>query len=198
MPQQVQRDQITGVILAGGQGRRMGGVDKGWVDFEGRPLIEHMLRLLSTQLDNVLINANRSQERYRALGVEVVEDAHAGFQGPLMGIYSAMKASRTPWTLVVPCDTPLLPNTLVTSLSQAVDTQHADIAYACDHDRDHPVIALIRTALVDDLEALLASDERKINRWYARHRQVAVMFDNADMFANINTPEERTHLTGRL
>lgn len=193
--QPVQREEITGVILAGGQGRRMGGVDKGWVEFAGRPLIEHVLETLRGQVDRLLINANRSQARYRTLGVSVIEDAQGGFQGPLMGMYAALSASATPWTLIVPCDTPWLPATLVAELAQAIEAREGEIAYARDGERDHPVVALIRTALKDDLKAALDAGERKIDRWYARHRQVAVTFDDPAAFANINTPEDRAHLS---
>ncbi len=189
--------ELTGLILAGGQGRRMGGVDKGLVAFHDRPLVAHVRERLSGQVAEVLINANRSQARYASLADRVIEDAEGGFQGPLMGIYSGLRAAATPWLVVVPCDTPALPEDLVARLVAGLGD--ADIAVACDGERLHPVVALIRTALADDLAAALAGGERKIDRWYARHAWRRVDFSDCPAaFANLNTDDERQRLEAAL
>lgn len=190
-------DEISVVILAGGQGRRMGGVDKGWTIFAGRPLIVHVLSRLQGQADTLLINANRSLDAYRDLGVPVIEDRESGFQGPLMGIWSGMMAASTPWVMVVPCDTPALPLDLVSRLGAGLhgDGGESDIAVAHDGERAHPVVALIRRSLADDLGAALAAGERKIDRWYARHAWRYVDFsDRPEAFANLNSPEDKAAL----
>lgn len=190
-------DEITVLILAGGQGRRMGGVDKGWTRLADRPLIAHVLSRLQGQAGRVLINANRSLEAYRDLGPDVVEDREGGFQGPLMGIWSGLSASTTPWVLVVPCDSPALPMDLVKRMRHGIGEN--DIAVAHDGGRAHPVVALIRRALADDLGQALAAGERKIDRWYARHAWGYVDFsDQSDAFANLNSPEDRDRLAQRF
>lgn len=189
--------ELTGLILAGGQGRRMGGVDKGLVAFHGRPLVAYVGERLAGRVAEVLINANRSQDQYAPLADRVIEDAEGGFQGPLMGIYSGLRAAATPWLVVLPCDTPALPEDLVTRLVAGLGD--ADIAVACDGERLHPVVALIRTALADDLGAALAGGERKIDRWYTRHNWRRVDFSDCPAaFANLNTDEERQRLEAAL
>ncbi|WP_299235394.1 molybdenum cofactor guanylyltransferase MobA [uncultured Halomonas sp.] len=184
---------LTGLILAGGQGRRMGGVDKGLVPFAGRPLVAHVRDRLAGRVAELLVNANRSLADYDDFADRVIEDAEDGYQGPLMGIYSGLRAARTPWLLVVPCDTPRLPDDLVSRLVTGIGK--ADIAVAGDGQRLHPVVALMRTSLADDLAAALAAGERKIDRWYARHDWVQVDFaEGEDAFANLNTQEEKRRL----
>lgn len=190
-------DDITGVILAGGQGRRMGGVDKGWTSFDGRPLIAHVLSRLAPQVTTLLINANRSLDAYRDLGPAVIEDREGGYQGPLMGIWSGLSAASSPWVVVVPCDTPALPMDLVSRLWAGIGDN--DIAVAHDGERAHPVVALIRRALVDDLGEALMAGERKIDRWYARHAWCHVVFaDQALAFANLNRPEDKDALAAHF
>ncbi|MDR5903085.1 MULTISPECIES: molybdenum cofactor guanylyltransferase MobA [Halomonas] len=188
---------LTGLILAGGQGRRMGGVDKGLVPFAGRPLVAHVRDRLAGQVAELLVNANRSLADYDDFADRVIEDAEDGYQGPLMGIYSGLRAARTPWLLVVPCDTPRLPDDLVDRLVTGIG--EADIAVAGDGQRLHPVVALMRTSLADDLAAALADGERKIDRWYARHAWVRVDFaEGGEAFANLNTQEEKRRLEQAL
>lgn len=185
--------EITGLILAGGQGRRMGGSDKGWTSFKGQPLIRHVLACLEPQVGPLLINANRCLDAYRELGPKVVADHEPGFQGPLMGIWSGLCAASTPWVLVAPCDTPALPRDLVARMNDGIGDN--DIAVAHDGERAHPVVALIRRALADDLSEALARGERKIDRWYARHAWRHVDFsDQPQAFANLNSPEDRDRL----
>lgn len=193
----IPQHDLTGLILAGGQGRRMGGVDKGLVPFAGRPLVAHVRERLVGRVAELLINANRSHATYGEFAERVIEDAEGGYQGPLMGIYSGLLTAHTPWLLVVPCDTPALPQDLVARLVAGIG--EADIAVAGDGQRLHPVVALIRTSLAQDLGEALAAGERKIDRWYARHAWVRVDFaEGADAFANLNTQEERQRLEKAL
>ncbi|MDN3522123.1 molybdenum cofactor guanylyltransferase MobA [Halomonas ramblicola] len=193
----IPQHELTGLILAGGQGRRMGGVDKGLVSFAGRPLVAHVRERLAGRVAEVLINANRSLAAYGEFADRVVEDAEGGYQGPLMGIYSGLRAATTPWLVVVPCDTPALPEDLVARLVAGLG--EADIAVACDGERLHPVVALIRTALADDLGAALAGGERKIDRWYARHAWCRVdVSDCPAAFANLNTDDDKRRLEQAL
>ncbi len=193
----IPQHELTGLILAGGQGRRMGGVDKGLVPFAGRPLVAHVRERLAGRVAEVLINANRSLAAYGEFADRVVEDAEGGYQGPLMGIYSGLRAATTPWLVVVPCDTPALPEDLVARLVAGLG--EADIAVACDGERLHPVVALIRTALADDLGAALAGGERKIDRWYARHAWCRVdVSDCPAAFANLNTDDDKRRLEQAL
>ena len=189
---------LTGMVLAGGEGRRMGGRDKGLEPFAGLPLVGHVVKRLEGQVAELLINANRNADAYRFFADRVIADvvmdgAEGCFKGPLMGIYSGLQAAKTPWLLVVPCDSPALPDDLVARMVQGIG-QH-DIAVAFDGERLHPVVALLRTSLADDLAATLAEGERKIDRWYARHAWCKVdMSDCPDAFANLNTEEEKLHL----
>ncbi|TLF47399.1 molybdenum cofactor guanylyltransferase [Halomonas urmiana] len=197
----ITREALTGMILAGGQGRRMGGRDKGLEPFAGRPLVAHVRERLAGRVAEVLINANRNVERYRPLADRVVSDAEGGYQGPLMGIYSGLRAATTPWLIVTPCDTPALPEDLVERLVAGIGEKEGehDIAVAFDGERLHPVVALIRTALADDLAAALADGERKIDRWYARHAWCRVdVSDCPDAFANLNTDDEKQRLERAL
>ncbi|SJN14707.1 Molybdopterin-guanine dinucleotide biosynthesis protein MobA [Halomonas citrativorans] len=183
---------LTGMVLAGGEGRRMGGRDKGLEPFAGLPLFAHTAAKLEGQIAELLISANRNLDAYRLFG-RVISDVESGFQGPLMGIYSGLRASNTPWLLIAPCDTPHLPDNLVAQMLAGI--QSADIAVAFDGQHLHPTVALIRTALADDLQAALKSGERKIQRWYARHNMRRVdMSDCPDAFTNLNTAEEKSRL----
>lgn len=183
---------ITGVVLAGGQARRMGGEDKGLVELGGRWMIAHVIDALRPQVETVIINANRNLERYRELGWSVIADELSGFSGPLAGMASAMAAARTPDIVTVPCDSPLLPGDLVARLTAARGRERAEIAVAHDATRMQPVFALLDTSLLGDLRAFLEAGERKIDRWYARHRLALADFaDESEAFINVNTPRER-------
>lgn len=189
----MQAEQMTGLVLAGGQGRRMGGRDKGLEMFADVPLIEHALHRLRPYVNEILINANRSHDEYSGRGARVVADIEGGYQGPLMGIWTGLTLARTPWVVVVPCDSPVLPDDLVPRLAAGLGDH--DIAMAHDGERAHPVVALIRRSLVDDLGAALAEGERKIDRWYARHALCEVDFSDCPMgFANLNTEQDKARL----
>ena len=190
--------ELTGMILAGGEGRRMGGRDKGLEPFAGLPLVGHVVKRLKGQVAELLINANRNADAYRFFADRVIADrvmdgAEGGFKGPLMGIYSGLRAANTPWLLVAPCDSPALPDDLVARMVAGIGDH--DIAVAFDGERLHPVVALLRTSLADDLAVTLTEGERKIDRWYARHAWCKVdMSDCPAAFANLNTEEEKLHL----
>lgn len=180
---------VTGVILAGGLARRMGGGDKGLLVAGGQSLTAWVLARLQPQVDEVLINANRHVDEYAQFG-RVVRDVAPDFAGPLAGIHAGMSASNNEWLLSVPCDSPFLPTHLASQLRSAVDHANADIAIAATTERPQPVFMLARCALVDDLATYLNSGGRKIDQWYPRHRFVESTFTDSAAFANVNTPEE--------
>ncbi len=186
---------ITAVILAGGQGRRMGGMDKGLLEFDGRPLIEILLDKLRRQSVAVLINANRNQALYAGYGHPVVSDELEEYQGPLAGFASAMRAATTDYILTLPCDSPLLVDDYVARFISAQADNGATVNVAFDGERLQPVHALMRVDLLPSLRAFLDRGERKIDRWYAEHDFARVDFsDCADMFRNINTPDDKQAL----
>jgi molybdopterin-guanine dinucleotide biosynthesis protein A len=185
----VRNEKISGVILAGGQGRRMGGVDKGLQPLRGRPMIEWVLDSLAPQVDELIINANQNTDRYAAYGHRVIGDEVSGFAGPLAGLHAGMKSAAHRLVVTVPCDSPFLPADLVSRLGNALEDK--DIAVAKTGERTHPVFALVRRSLLGNLEAFLSGGGRKIDAWYAPLAHVEVSFDDeADAFRNINTLEE--------
>ena len=194
------RQDITGVVLAGGRARRMGGEDKGLIRVDGEAMVVHALRGLAPQVGALLINANRNQERYAELGgCHVVADADADYAGPLAGMASAMQRATTRYILTVPCDSPLLAPSLGERLFGALLTDDAEISVAHDGIRMQPVFALLECALGQSIVDYLASGGRKIDAWYGQRRlAIADLSDERDMFLNINTPEDHTLLEGRL
>ena len=189
------KDSITGLILAGGKARRMGGIDKGLIAFKGQPMVAHVIQRLSPQVSEILINANREIERYQSLGFAVVPDEINNFGGPLAGLHAGMKAAKTEFILSVPCDSPLLPNDLSPRLITALKSQNADIAVAKTGEQHHPVFCLCRTSLAQDLEAYLNAGGRKVDEWQKKHAYVEVSFDDNPLaFSNINTPEDLSKL----
>lgn len=190
---------VTGVLLAGGRARRMGGRDKGLIDLAGRPLAEHALERLRPQVAEVLINANRNPDEYARLGVRVVPDSLDGFLGPLAGLLAALEASARGLVVTVPCDSPFVPADLVERLHAARGRAKAEIAVAHDGERQQPVFLLAPVELAPDLRAWLVDGGRKIDAWLARHRVVDVPFaDSSDAFININTEEDRSAVEQRL
>lgn len=182
----------TGLVLAGGQARRMGGVDKGLVEIAGRPMIEHVMDALRPQVGTLLINANRNLDRYAAYGFGVVPDSLEGFLGPLAGVLSALEAIETEFLLTAPCDSPLLAPDLAACMHAALAREGADLAVAHDGERQQPVFLLLRRGLAADLRDYLAGGDRKIDRWFARHRLAeADLSHRRDSFINVNDPDER-------
>ena len=185
------RATVTGIVLAGGQGRRMGGVDKGLVELAGRPMVAHVLDRLRPQVADILINANQNSERYAALGHPVVPDAVGGFAGPLAGLHAGLTHATRKFAVTVPCDSPFLPGDLVARLSAALAARSAQLAVAKTFDQPHPVFCLVRRDVLPHLAAFLEAGGRKIDAWYATLTVVEVSFDDeADAFRNINTTDE--------
>ena len=185
------KSQITAVILAGGKGRRLGGQDKGLVEYQGKLLIQHVLDKITSQVDSVMINANRNHDSYAALGYTLISDELSDFQGPLAGFAIAMQKSKTDFILTMPCDGPHLPNDYVARLIAASKDQKS-IVVAHDGERLQPVHALIPIALIDSLLAFLESGDRKIDRWYAKNDMHTADFsDKPEVFFNVNTEEQR-------
>ncbi|THF64585.1 molybdenum cofactor guanylyltransferase [Pseudothauera nasutitermitis] len=183
--------RITGVILAGGRGQRMGGVDKGLVDFRGRPLAAWAVERFGPQVDELLINANRNARRYAAFGPPVFGDDLEDFPGPLAGLHAALGHAAHPLVATVPCDSPLLPLDLVARLLAGLREHDAEVAVARALGRGQPVFCLCRRELRASLGAYLAGGGRAMERWFAAQRVAWVDFDDcAEGFHNLNTAAE--------
>lgn len=193
---------ITAVVLAGGRGTRMGGVDKGLQPYRGLPLAQHAARRIASQVGQVLINANRHLEVYQSFGYPVYSDAQSDYAGPLAGFAVALAACTTPYLLTVPCDSPLFPPDLAKRMAQGLqgagDAPFYEIAVAARGGYSQPVFCLIKRELLTSLEQFMASGQRKIDQWTARHRTVMVSFDRVGdsplAFANANTVDELSQL----
>lgn len=193
------RDSITGLVLAGGLGRRMGGEDKGLVPLAGRPMVAHVLDALRPQVGTVVVNANRNQERYAAFGHPVIADAVDGYLGPLAGVLTALQHCATEFLVTAPCDAPLIAPDLVARLYAAAVTTGADLAVASDGQRQQPVFLLLRASLAPSLEAYLAGGDRKVDLWFGQLHVVEADFGDApDTFVNVNDPDERQRAEARL
>ncbi len=193
------RESITGLILAGGLARRMGGEDKGLVQIAGRPMVEHVLRALRPQVGPLLINANRNAAGYAAFGHPLVPDTLEGNQGPLAGISCALPRLATEFLLVVPCDAPLLAPDLALRLYEACLAGAADAAVASDGQRQQPVFLLLRRRVAGSLESYLAGGGRRVDAWLGSVRlAVADLSDEPGTFANVNDPDERLRIESRL
>ena len=181
----------AGIVLAGGQGRRMGGVDKGWVELAGRPMIAHVLERLRPQVGALLINANQNLERYARLGIPVIPDVVGGFAGPLAGLHAGMTRATQTYVVTVPCDSPFLPADLVPRLANGLEKSGAQLAVAKTFDQPHPVFCLARRSVLPHLAAFLGAGGRKIDAWYATLAVTEIAFDDeAEAFRNINTADE--------
>jgi molybdenum cofactor guanylyltransferase len=190
---------LTGLVLAGGRGTRMGGLDKGLQPLHGEPLAAHVLKRLAPQTGPLIISANRHADVYATLGAPfgatVIADTLPGFPGPLAGLLAGLRAASTAFVLSAPCDSPGLPDDLAARLAEALEAHDADIATVTTINSDgstsiHPVFALLRVSLADDLSAFLDAGERKVRAWYARHKTVEVAFSNERAFYNINSLQE--------
>lgn len=190
---------ISGVILAGGRGQRMGGQDKGLLSLGGRPLVGCIADLLRPQVADLLVNANRNIATYQALGYPVISDTQGHYDGPLAGMLAALRYSSNPYVLTVPCDSPLLPPDYAQRMLASLRESSGELGVAHDGQRLQPVFALLSKNLTASLENYLAAGERKIDRWFARHRMATVDFsDHPEMFDNLNTPEELTLMEAKL
>jgi len=187
----IQKDSITGVILAGGEARRMGGQDKGLIQLGGQPLIEHVLATLKPQVGKIIINANRNHDSYGKYALPIVADELEGFNGPLAGMASCMRHIDTEYMVTVPCDSPYVPRDLVSRLSQQLQSDDAEISVAHNGERMQPVFSLMKCDLLDSLLVYLNQGHRKIDRWYEQHKLAITDFSDApETFININTPDD--------
>ena len=180
---------ITGLILAGGEGRRMGGADKGLIEFAGRPLIEHVIERLQPQVGTLLISANRNLDAYRRYGFPVLTDQLEQRLGPLAGIQAGLQACTTSWLLVCPCDSPRLPLDLAQRMMFA---QPIAMAVAATTAGLQPGFQLLHRDLLPALDDYLARGERRVSGWCRSQSAVEVRFDDASAFDNLNTPETLT------
>ena len=182
---------VTGLILAGGKGSRMGGVDKGLQAFRGKRLVDHVYERFAPQVGGIIINANQNHEEYKTFGVRVVSDAIGGYAGPLAGLHAGLSVSKRPFLASVPCDSPFLPADLVERLYRRLDESGAELAVAKTGEQPHPVFSLMRRGVLDHLGDFLKNGGRKIDAWYATLSVVEVGFDDEpEAFSNINTREE--------
>lgn len=203
----ISKDEVTGLILAGGRGSRMGGVDKGLQNFRGMPLALHTMLRLAPQVGSVMINANRNLSAYESFGVEVWPDVLSDYAGPLAGFLTGLERCDTPYLLTVPCDTPLFPQDLVARLAEALERDGAEIAMAAAREEDpgsesgtsaqvrsQPVFSLLRRDLMESLVRFTQGGGRKIDAWTGQHRTVLVPFDregdDPSAFFNANTLAE--------
>jgi molybdenum cofactor guanylyltransferase len=183
--------ETTALILAGGLGRRIGGLDKGLIEWQGQPLVAHIIERIAPQTDQLIISANRNLDHYLSFGYPVVQDELSGYQGPLAGIHAAMQAVTTQLVLTLPCDSPSPPRDLLARLWRLRRDSSVEIAVAHDGQRAQILHALIPTALKEDLREFLDSGRRKTREWYARHSMAYGDFStDADAFANFNTLAE--------
>jgi molybdenum cofactor guanylyltransferase len=194
----IPREDITGLVLAGGRGSRMGGADKGLQNYRGVPLALHALMRLTPQVGYVMLNANRNLGAYESFGAPVWPDALPDFAGPLAGFLAGLEQCETPYLVTVPCDSPQFPHDLVRRLADALEANDAEIAMAATREdgvmRTQPVFCLMRSELMESLMRFTAAGERKIDRWTALHRCVDVPFDDTHAFANANTLAELQQL----
>ena len=185
------REQVTGLVLAGGRGSRMGGLDKGLQAFQGRPLVQHALQRLAPQVGPIMVNANRNLSDYAALGVPVWPDELADYPGPLAGLAAGLAHCYTPYLASVPCDSPHFPTDLVARLSHALTQQQAEIAMAASVEEGQlclqPVFCLLPVSLLPSLLRFVHSGQRKVDRWSALHRCAIVTFGDTAAFFNANT-----------
>ncbi|WP_395823133.1 molybdenum cofactor guanylyltransferase MobA [Collimonas sp.] len=187
---------ITGLILAGGRGSRMGGVDKGLVLLDGKPMAAHVIARLTPQVGSLLVNANRNQDGYAAFGWPVWPDQQPGFAGPLAGLQAGLQHCNTAYLATAPCDSPFLPHDLVSRLASALTENAADLAVAATLDPDsrtvraQPVFMLLKSNLLTDLNAYLLDGGRKMETWYRRLNYCETLFTDAEAFSNINTQQQ--------
>ena len=203
----IDTQDITGLILAGGRGTRMGGVDKGLQNFNGIPMALHTMMRLQTQVGHIIINANRNLAAYESFGASVWPDVLDDYAGPLAGFLTGLERCETPYLVTVPCDTPMFPQDLVARLAQALEQNQAEIAMAAAPEidkhgqitvRTQPVFCLLRMELLESLVAFTQGGGRKIDAWTAQHKTVVVPFDrpgdNRSAFSNANTLAELQQL----
>lgn len=194
------QEQISAVILCGGQARRMNGVDKGLQQLQGKPLYQWVYQAIATQVDEVIISANRSLSQYAESGLPVISDHIEGFLGPLSGMFSGLQTAKHDWVLFVPCDTPFLPVNLVTRLLDNRRT-NTEVVYVTDGEREHPTCCLLKRTLSADLNNYLQQGNRRVLQFFQQHHyEIADFSAQKSCFANINSLEQLAfyHQRGNL
>lgn len=189
-PPFVRDTPVTGLLLAGGRGRRMGGVDKGLQPFEGKPLARWVIEVLAPQVDELLVNANRSRSEYEAFGYRVIGDRIADFAGPLAGLHAGLAEAAHELVACAPCDTPLLPADFVARLVEPLRDDSIDVAYASAGGHSHPVVCVARRRLLPRLETFLREGGRKVEDWFATLSSERIEFGDEGAFRNVNTADE--------
>ena len=186
--------QITGLILAGGRGTRMGTIDKGLQLFRDAPMALHVLMRLSPQVGYIMINANQNIAPYEGFGVPVWQDEMQGFAGPLAGLQTGLIHCETDYLVTAPCDSPFLPTDLVQRLADGLEENNADLTVAVtgsgDSRQAHPVFCLVKASLLPHLTLYLQEGGRKFDKWYSSLAVAEVHFDDEDAFRNINTLDD--------
>lgn len=189
--QKISKNDITGVILAGGQARRMEGQDKGLVLLNNKAMIEYVIDTMKSQVGTLLINANRNHDKYGAYGFDIVSDELSGYCGPLAGMASSLNKTKTPYMLTAPCDSPFIPNDLVKRLVTSLEKEDADISVAHNGERMQPVFCLMKKELLSSMTDFLNLGERKIDKWFNQHNlAIADFSDIPETFDNLNTLED--------
>ena len=190
---------ISSIILSGGRATRMGGVDKGLISLQNKPLIQHVINRLQPQVNEIFINANRQIAQYAAFGFKVLQDENQDFAGPLAGILLELKHAKHELVLSVPCDSPLLPLDLVTRLHSGMAENRTDIAIASSDGNAHPVFCLMKKSVLPSLIAFLDAGERKVSAWQKSQQYIEVDFsDCSDAFVNLNTMQDLADLQKKL
>ncbi|MDQ6630089.1 MAG: molybdenum cofactor guanylyltransferase MobA [Pseudomonadota bacterium] len=194
----IDKSHITGLVLAGGRGSRMGGIDKGLQVHAGVPLALHAVLRLAPQVGEMMINANRNLSAYESMGAPVWPDALPDYPGPLAGFLAGLERCETPYLVTVPCDSPLFPEDLVQRLCDGLEADDAELAMAATREdgelRTQPVFCLMRASVMESLVRFTSSGRRKIDAWTATLRTVLVPFDDAAAFVNANTLAELQQL----
>lgn len=181
------KSQITGLILSGGEGRRMGGQDKGLVLFNDVPLIQHAIVRLAPQVETLLISANRNQDKYSALGIKILADTIPGYIGPLAGLHTGLAACQTEWLVAIPCDTPFFPLDLVAKMADTLANQSkASLSWARTPSGDHPVFVLIRKSLLPAVESYLLDGKRRVKDFVREVGGLPTHFEEESAFQNMN------------
>jgi molybdenum cofactor guanylyltransferase len=189
--QTISKNDVTAVILAGGQARRMEGQDKGLVLLKNKPMIEYVIDILKPQVGNLLINANRNHDKYSEYGFDIVSDELSGYHGPLAGMASSLNMIITPYMLTAPCDSPFIPEDLAERLITALESNNADISVAHNGERMQPVFCLMKKELMSSMNDFLHQGERKIDKWFNQHNlAIADFSDIPKTFDNLNTLED--------
>jgi molybdenum cofactor guanylyltransferase len=194
----IQRSEITGLILAGGRGTRMGHVNKGLQTLHSKTMVEHVIARLAPQVDQLLINANQDLDRYRQFGFPVVSDTLLDYSGPLAGLECGLAHCQTPYLVCAPCDSPFVPSTLVERLAKAISDEGTQLAVPVTEEFENgklirqvqAVFCLLERNLHLELQDFLQNGGRKMSDWFKQLRVSEVVFDKLDEFRNINTKIE--------